>query len=282
METLLIGLWVFLTIIIEIIYHKYVRVTYFDISRGILQELIASGLAALFILIFTLYFLFKYMAIIIPIVILIVFGLIYKKQRNKNVIITGIVIAVLSFAGLKYFTKEFDLDENTSNTSKIEEHQKDEKSDMDVDNSFNKSSENNLDSSENDKPIKDNTVNDNNSNVNTIISDNVKAYINSFVDDVNSGQANLCLNYLVNDGPLYREQVKNIPEIHKQFKERVNSIDVKDIKQIADNKYSVQVIENISLSKDNNAFEAKEFHNSYVVSKYGSNYLIESMTINKS
>ncbi len=281
METLLIGLWVFLTIIIEIIYHKYVRVVYFDISRGILQELIASGLAALFILIFTLYFLFKYISIIIPIVILIVFGLIYKKQRNNNVIITGIVIAVLSFAGLKYFTKEVDLDKDNSNISKIEEQQTDENSDIDVDNSFNKSDKNDLNSSESDSTIKDNTINKN-SNVNTIISDNVKGYINSFVDDVNSGQANLCLNYLVNDGPLYREQVKNIPEISKQFKERVDSIDVKDIKQIADNKYSVQVTENIALSKDNNAFEQKEFHNSYVVSKYGSNYLIESMNINKS
>lgn len=281
MESLLIGLWVFLTIIIEIIYHKYVRVVYFDISRGILQELIASGLAALFILIFTLYFLFKYISIIIPIVILIVFGLIYKKQRNNNVIITGIVIAVLSFAGLKYFTKEVDLDKDNSNISKIEEQQTDENSDIDVDNSFNKSDKNDLNSSESDSTIKDNTINKN-SNVNTIISDNVKGYINSFVDDVNSGQANLCLNYLVNDGPLYREQVKNIPEISKQFKERVDSIDVKDIKQIADNKYSVQVTENIALSKDNNAFEQKEFHNSYVVSKYGSNYLIESMNINKS
>ncbi|WP_415281493.1 TcaA NTF2-like domain-containing protein [Clostridium perfringens] len=281
METLLIGLWVFLTIIIEIIYHKYVRVVYFDISRGILQELIASGLAALFILIFTLYFLFKYISIIIPIVILIVFGLIYKKQRNNNVIITGIVIAVLSFAGLKYFTKEVDLDKDNSNISKIEEQQTDENSDIDVDNSFNKSDKNDLNSSESDSTIKDNTINKN-SNVNAIISDNVKGYINSFVDDVNSGQANLCLNYLVNDGPLYREQVKNIPEISKQFKERVDSIDVKDIKQIADNKYSVQVTENIALSKDNNAFEQKEFHNSYVVSKYGSNYLIESMNINKS
>ena len=281
METLLIGLWVFLTIIIEIIYHKYVRVVYFDISRGILQELIASGLAALFILIFTLYFLFKYISIIIPIVILIVFGLIYKKQRNNNVIITGVVIAVLSFAGLKYFTKEVDLDKDNSNISKIEEQQTDENSDIYVDNSFNKSDKNDLNSSESDSTIKDNTINKN-SNVNTIISDNVKGYINSFVDDVNSGQANLCLNYLVNDGPLYREQVKNIPEISKQFKERVDSIDVKDIKQIADNKYSVQVTENIALSKDNNAFEQKEFHNSYVVSKYGSNYLIESMNINKS
>lgn len=281
METLLIGLWVFLTIIIEIIYHKYVRVVYFDISRGILQELIASGLAALFILIFTLYFLFKYISIIIPIVILIVFGLIYKKQRNNNVIITGVVIAVLSFAGLKYFTKEVDLDKDNYNISKIEEQQTDENSDIDVDNSFNKSDKNDLNSSESDSTIKDNTINKN-SNVNTIISDNVKGYINSFVDDVNSGQANLCLNYLVNDGPLYREQVKNIPEISKQFKERVDSIDVKDIKQIADNKYSVQVTENIALSKDNNAFEQKEFHNSYVVSKYGSNYLIESMNINKS
>lgn len=281
METLLIGLWVFLIIIIEIIYHKYVRVVYFDISRGILQELIASGLAALFILIFTLYFLFKYISIIIPIVILIVFGLIYKKQRNNNVIITGVVIAVLSFAGLKYFTKEVDLDKDNYNISKIEEQQTDENSDIDVDNSFNKSDKNDLNSSESDSTIKDNTINKN-SNVNTIISDNVKGYINSFVDDVNSGQANLCLNYLVNDGPLYREQVKNIPEISKQFKERVDSIDVKDIKQIADNKYSVQVTENIALSKDNNAFEQKEFHNSYVVSKYGSNYLIESMNINKS
>ncbi|MDM0459112.1 hypothetical protein QTH51_01970 [Clostridium perfringens] len=281
MESLLIGLWVFLTIIIEIIYHKYVRVVYFDISRGILKELIASGLAALFILIFTLYFLFKYISIIIPIVILIVFGLIYKKQRNNNVIITGIVIAVLSFAGLKYFTKEVDLDKDNSNISKIEEQQTDENSDIDVDNSFNKSDKNDLNSSESDSTIKDNTINKN-SNVNTIISDNVKGYINSFVDDVNSGRANLCLNYLVNDGPLYREQVKNIPEISKQFKERVDSIDVKDIKQIADNKYSVQVTENIALSKDNNAFEQKEFHNSYVVSKYGSNYLIESMNINKS
>ncbi|NGT57807.1 hypothetical protein G6Y98_12180 [Clostridium perfringens] len=281
METLLIGLWVFLTIIIEIIYHKYVRVVYFDISRGILQELIASGLAALFILIFTLYFLFKYISIIIPIVILIVFGLIYKKQRNNNVIITGIVIAVLSFAGLKYFTKEVDLDEDNSNISKIEEQQTDENSDIDVDNSFNKSDKNDLNSSESDSTIRDNTINKN-SNVNTIISDNVKGYISSFVDDVNSGRANLCLNYLVNDGPLYREQVKNIPEISKQFKERVDSIDVKDIKQIADNKYSVQVTENIALSKDNNAFQQKEFHNSYVVSKYGSNYLIESMNINKS
>lgn len=81
METLLIGLWVFLTIIIEIIYHKYVRVVYFDISRGILQQLIASGLAALFILIFTLYFLFKYISIIIPIVILIVFVLSIKSKE---------------------------------------------------------------------------------------------------------------------------------------------------------------------------------------------------------
>lgn len=196
-------------------------------------------------------------------------------------IITGVVIAVLSFAGLKYFTKEVDLDKDNYNISKIEEQQTDENSDIDVDNSFNKSDKNDLNSSESDSTIKDNTINKN-SNVNTIISDNVKGYINSFVDDVNSGQANLCLNYLVNDGPLYREQVKNIPEISKQFKERVDSIDVKDIKQIADNKYSVQVTENIALSKDNNAFEQKEFHNSYVVSKYGSNYLIESMNINKS
>ena len=61
-----------------------------------------------------------------------------------------------------------------------------------------------------------------------------------------------------------------------------NKIIIREIKQIADNKYSVQVTENMALSKDNNAFEQKEFHNSYVVSKYGSNYLIESMNINKS
>ncbi|WP_346980582.1 hypothetical protein, partial [Clostridium perfringens] len=52
-------------------------------------------------------------------------------------------------------------------------------------------------------------------------------YINSFVDDFNSGRANL-----VNDEPLYREQVKDIPEISKQFKERVDSIDVKILSKL--------------------------------------------------
>lgn len=272
MNIIFFGIWIVLTIVIYRIYCRMYPVRFHtDVLMDNLKEILGSAVGALIIIVFCGMVFVKYIQIIVPLLILIISIIFYKKVGSNKIIITGIVIAIIAFGGLTYLNSK-------NNSNKIQENKH---ADESYSESGNESSQENQSTQSKSQNIDENNeiVNNNGSEEN-IISDNIKGYVEAFVDDVNSGKANLCLNYLEHNSQLYNEQIKNIPEISKNFRERVESVDVNSIKQIDNNKYSVQVIEKIDISENNGEFKEKEYHNSYTVVKIGSNFLIRSMSLN--
>ncbi|EGT3615917.1 hypothetical protein FHH43_06635 [Clostridium perfringens] len=205
--------------------------------------------------------------IILPILAIIIIYLLYKKGLLKTYLTTALVLIIVTFCAYKVFGPDDKSNKDLPNSQEIAQ------TTSDSTNSENTS--NNLDNS---SYTKNEYKSEN--EIDTIISTNIENYISAFVDDVNSGKANLCLNYLEKDSPIYNEQIKNIPEISKNFKEKVDSLDIKNIQQISDNTYAVQVIENIYISKNNSEFKLNTYKNSYTVVKLGNEYLIRSMNLN--
>lgn len=267
MDIIFIGIWIVLTIVIYRLYCRMYPVRiHTDVLMDNLKEILGSAVGALIIMVLCGMVFVKYIQIIVPLLILIISIIFYKKTGSNKTIITGIVISIIAFGGLTYL-----------NSNKIQETKH---ADESYSESGNESSQENQPTQSKSQNIDENNeIGNHNGSEENIISDNIKCYVEAFVDDVNSGKANLCLNYLEHNSQLYNEQIKNIPEISKNFRERVESVGVKSIKQIDNNKYFVQVIEKIDISENNGEFKEKEYHNSYTVVKIGSNFLIRSMSL---
>lgn len=90
MGNLLIGLWIFWAIAYLVFYHKIFRVYYFDLTRGIIQELFTASIVATVMLIITLKFWW------IAAIVVIIIGLSASaKAENKGPLVIAVIVAVV-------------------------------------------------------------------------------------------------------------------------------------------------------------------------------------------
>lgn len=90
MGNLLIGLWIFWAIAYLVFYHKIFRVYYFDLTRGIIQELFTASIVATVMLIITLKFWW------IAAIVVIIIGLSASaKADNKGPLVIAVIVAVV-------------------------------------------------------------------------------------------------------------------------------------------------------------------------------------------
>ncbi|MCD8215926.1 MAG: hypothetical protein LUC97_09855 [Clostridiales bacterium] len=92
MGNIVITLWVVLTIACWVMFHKLFTVYYFSMSKGILQEIIVSGIVGAVLMAITLRFW------IVTAVIAIIIGLAARKRTNSAVPLVAAVIIVILVA----------------------------------------------------------------------------------------------------------------------------------------------------------------------------------------
>ena len=90
MGEMLIGLWIFWAVAYLVFYHKVFRVYYFDLTRGIIQELFTASIVATVMLIITLKFWW------IAAIVVIIIGLSASaKAENKGPLVIAVIVAII-------------------------------------------------------------------------------------------------------------------------------------------------------------------------------------------
>ena len=116
MDTIFGVVWIMWMIALFVLYHKVVKVYYFNLGRGLIMELLWSGFIGAFMTMFT--FMFWWLTAIIIIII----GLInMRKTNNKIYLIIAVVVAIfISIIGIGTNNKA-DSAENTASMLQIQQ-----------------------------------------------------------------------------------------------------------------------------------------------------------------